>query len=43
MACDDPEDDALDAHAPCSCCAEEHPVGVLEDGLCPPCCDQEGE
>lgn len=30
-----------DRHMPCKRCSEEHPVGVLEDGLCPPCCDAE--
>lgn len=28
-----------DPHAPCMNCAEEHPIGVLEDGLCPSCVD----
>lgn len=36
---DDIEDDADDPHAPCGFCAEEHPMGVLEDGLCPRCVD----
>lgn len=32
-----------DEHAPCANCSDEHPVGVLEDGLCPTCCDDEDE
>lgn len=41
MACDNPNDDTHDAHAPCAHCAEEHPIGVLEDGHCPACCEVE--
>lgn len=44
MASDDPNDDDIhDAHAPCVYCAEEHPVGVLEAGRCPACCDADEE
>lgn len=28
-----------DPHAPCGTCSDEHPEGVLEDGLCPSCVD----
>lgn len=35
------EDDIHDRHAPCAGCAEEHPVGVLEGGCCPSCCDED--
>lgn len=30
-----------DTHAACDLCGDEHPVGVLENGLCPSCCDEE--
>lgn len=33
---------AADPYEPCDYCGEEHPVAVLEDGLCPACCDDEG-
>jgi hypothetical protein len=33
------EDD--DPHSPCDVCGDEHPDGVLEDGCCPSCCDDE--
>ncbi len=39
MSSDDPNDDIHDAHAPCIRCSEEHPVGVLEAGHCPACCE----
>ena len=28
-----------DEFFPCSVCGEEHPIGVLEVGICPSCCD----
>ena len=50
MTFDDPNDDyeALededldehDDHMPCEGCSDEHPEGVLQDGLCPTCCDE---
>ena len=33
----EPEDE--EPHFPCERCGEEHPVDVLEDGLCPVCVD----
>lgn len=30
-----------DPHLPCAMCGDEHPVGVLEGDLCPPCVDEE--
>jgi hypothetical protein len=38
---DEEEDDEDDPHASCDGCGDEHPVGVLEDGLCPSCVDEE--
>jgi hypothetical protein len=35
------EDDEDDPHQPCDECGEEHPEGVLDDGLCPSCGDKE--
>lgn len=32
-----PKDDDF---ADCAKCGDEHPVGVLEDALCPKCCDE---
>ncbi len=32
-----------DIFVPCDLCGEEEPEGVLEDGLCPACCDLELE
>jgi len=34
-----PAEDWGDEHAPCENCDEEHPVGVLDGGWCPRCCD----
>lgn len=31
------DDEEFDA---CEMCGDEHPVGVLEDGFCPGCCDE---
>lgn len=33
------DDEWDDPHAPCDICGDEHPVNVLEDGICPPCLD----
>lgn len=35
------DDDDGDEHRPCASCGEEHPVGVLDDELCPACVDDE--
>lgn len=37
----DNPDQQDDPHEPCDRCAVEHPVGVLDDGRCPACVDEE--
>ncbi|VTO13990.1 hypothetical protein [Brevundimonas vancanneytii] len=37
------EMEAADPHAPCSNCGDANPVGVLEDGLCPLCVEDDDD
>ncbi|PZR92023.1 MAG: hypothetical protein DI537_14450 [Stutzerimonas stutzeri] len=36
-------EDEMGISAECEGCGERHPTGVLEDGFCPACCDQEDD
>lgn len=36
-------EDEMGISKECEGCFERHPVGVLEDGLCPACCDDEDQ
>lgn len=36
----DDQDDVTDPHADCVHCGESHPVGVLDEDLCPACVDE---
>ncbi len=41
--CDAEIADDEDPHEACSACGEEHPIGVMDEGLCPSCGDEDEE